>query len=74
MYTRILVFFTVFLKNRNISSKIKRSKVTGYAASKGRKFGDCKEINVWKILVNARLKGRKSGERWAHIEMLLNKL
>ena len=32
MYTRILVFFTVSLKNRNISSKIKRSKVTDYAA------------------------------------------
>ena len=32
MYTWILVFFTVFLKNRNISSKIKRSKVTDYAA------------------------------------------
>ena len=26
------IFFTVFLKNRNISSKIKRSKVTDYAA------------------------------------------
>ena len=25
-------FFTVFLKNRNISSNIKRSKVTDYAA------------------------------------------
>ena len=25
-------FFTVFLKNRNISSKIKRSKATDYAA------------------------------------------
>ena len=25
-------YFTVFLKNRNISSKIKRSKVTDYAA------------------------------------------
>ena len=33
MYTRILVF-TVFLKNRNIISKIKRSKVTDYAALK----------------------------------------
>ena len=32
MYTWILVFFTVFLKNRNISFKIKRSKVTDYAA------------------------------------------
>ena len=32
MYTCILVFFTVFLKNRNFSSKIKRSKVTDYAA------------------------------------------
>ena len=32
MYTWILVFFTVFLKNRNVSSKIKRSKVTDYAA------------------------------------------
>ena len=32
MYSCILVFFTVFLKNRNISSKIKRSKVTDYAA------------------------------------------
>ena len=28
-------FFTVFLKNRNISSKIKRSKVTDYAALSG---------------------------------------
>ena len=27
-----LVFFTVFLKNRNICSKIKRSKVADYAA------------------------------------------
>ena len=34
MYTWILDFFTVFLKNRNISSKIKRSKVTEYAALK----------------------------------------
>ena len=34
MYTWILVFFTVFLKNRNISSKIKSSKVTDYAALK----------------------------------------
>ena len=32
MYTWNLIFFTVFLKNRNISSKIKRSKVTDYAA------------------------------------------
>ena len=32
MYTWILVFFTVFLKNRNTISKIKRSKVTDYAA------------------------------------------
>ena len=33
MYTWILVcFFTVFLKNRNISSKIQRSEVTDYAA------------------------------------------
>ena len=32
MYTWILGFFTVFLKNRNISSKVKRSKVTDYAA------------------------------------------
>ena len=33
MYTEILVFFfAVFLKNRNIISKIKRSKVTDYAA------------------------------------------
>ena len=35
MYTWILgVFFTVFLKNRNIISKIKRPKVTYYAALK----------------------------------------
>ena len=27
-------YFTVFLKNRNIGSKIKRSKVTDYAALK----------------------------------------
>ena len=32
MYTWILVFFTVFLKNRKIISKMKRSKVTDYAA------------------------------------------
>ena len=32
MYTCILVFFIVFLKKRNISSKIKRWKVTEYAA------------------------------------------
>ena len=32
MCTWILVFFSVFLKTRNISSKIKRSKVTDYAA------------------------------------------
>ena len=32
MYTWILVFFTVFLKNRSINSKIKRSKVTDNAA------------------------------------------
>ena len=32
MYTLILVFFTVLLQNRNISSKVKRSKVTDYAA------------------------------------------
>ena len=35
MYTLILVFFTVFLKKRNIISKIKRSKVTDYAALTG---------------------------------------
>ena len=42
MYTQILVFFTVFLKNRNISSKFKRSKVTDYAALifMTSKFGD----------------------------------
>ena len=34
MFTCIIVFFTVFLKNRNIGSKIKRSKVTDYAALK----------------------------------------
>ena len=27
MYTRILVFFTVFLKNRNISLKLKDQKL-----------------------------------------------
>ena len=32
MYTWILVFFTVFLKNRNIIFKMKISKVTDYAA------------------------------------------
>ena len=32
MYTWILGFFTVFLENRNISSRIKRPKVTDYAA------------------------------------------
>ena len=37
MYTWILVFFyffTVFLKNKNMSSKIKIAKVTDYAALK----------------------------------------
>ena len=32
MYTGILVFFAVFLKNRSIITKIKISKVTDYAA------------------------------------------
>ena len=32
MYTWILVFFTVFLKNRNIIFKMKISNVTDYAA------------------------------------------
>ena len=32
MFTWIFSYFTVFLKNRNISFKIKRSKVTDYAA------------------------------------------
>ena len=34
MYTLNFSFFTVFFKNRNIFSKIKRSKVTDYAALK----------------------------------------
>ena len=34
-----MCFFTVFLKNRNISSKIKRSKVTDYAALSDVIFG-----------------------------------
>ena len=34
MYTWILVFITEFLKNRNIISKVQRSKVTDYAALK----------------------------------------
>ena len=34
MYIWILVFFTVFLKTSNNISKIKRSKVTDYAATK----------------------------------------
>ena len=38
MYTWILVFFTVFLKNRYIISKIKRSKVTDFAALKQEDF------------------------------------
>ena len=32
MFTWIGVFFTVFLKNKNIIFKIRRSKVTDYAA------------------------------------------
>ena len=45
MYTWILIYFTVLLKNRNISSKIERSKVTDYAALKVRRtnFG---QINI----------------------------
>ena len=35
-------FFTVFLKNRNISSKIKRSKVTDYAALRFFQLSDIK--------------------------------
>ena len=34
MYPWIFAFFTVFLKKRNSISKIKRSKVTDYAALK----------------------------------------
>ena len=43
MYTWISVF-SVFLKNRNIISKIKRSKVTDYAALST-------EFLKWNILV-----------------------
>ena len=32
MFTGIIVFFTVFLKNRNFISKIRRSNLTDYAA------------------------------------------
>ena len=35
MYYLNFSFFTVFLKKRNISSKIKRSKITDYAALSG---------------------------------------
>ena len=38
-----LVFFTVFLKNRNNSSKIKRSKVTDYAALS--KISNCQSFH-----------------------------
>ena len=37
-------FFTVFLKIRNIISKIKRSKVTDYAALTHPAYNYCKEI------------------------------
>ena len=46
MYTGVLVFFAVFLKNRKNISKIKRSKVTDYAALKVRhKFFSGKKYN-----------------------------
>ena len=41
-------FFTVFLKNRNIISKIKRSKVTDYAALKGHTQESSIEIRAQK--------------------------
>ena len=41
-----IYFFTVFLKNRNISSEIKRSKVTDYAALKDSEYGSVHEILV----------------------------
>ena len=59
MYTGILVFFTVFLKNRNISSKIKRSKVTDYAALNSQIFDIPKHIVCFpslKLLKNLNLK------------------
>ena len=48
MYTWILVFFTVFLKNWNIISKIKKSKVTDYAALKWRSQESSIEIRAQK--------------------------
>ena len=39
-------FFTVFLKNRNISSKIKRSKATDYAALMHEKTCSIPRVNV----------------------------
>ena len=44
MYTRILVFFTLFLKNRNIITKIKRSKVTDYAALNRGSYTSAKKL------------------------------
>ena len=43
--------FTVFLKNKNFTSKIKRAKVTDYAAlrNSGRFFLD---IKMWYLLVS----------------------
>ena len=50
----ITYFFTVFLKNRNINSKIKRSKVTDYAALRRLKcfcqgcgVGEKHKLSVW---------------------------
>ena len=48
MYTWIFGFFTVFLKNRNISSKIKRSKVTDYAALNVKKKKQLKNFHFYR--------------------------
>ena len=47
MYPWFLVFLTVFLKNRNTSSKIKRSKVTDYAALK--EISPNRHLNMQKL-------------------------
>ena len=53
MYTWILVF-TVFLKNRNIISKIKKSKVTDYAAlNKSFEFYNCSKPDELQNMIDS---------------------
>ena len=69
MYYLNFSFFTVFLKNRNIISKIKRSKVTDYAALT--KVLVSKFVNIF-LSINFNINNVFVAQKNRFIEMVLS--